>query len=150
MTLTSVIQYLVAYTFAEFSGVLIQKNSIVIENFAQAFARGHEVQLCPMVYYEVYRGLLHKDRKNLLPYFLKLMDSMAISSLAQEDWTYAAVLWAETRGAGKTVDEMDLLIAAYAKRRHATVVTNNEKHFTPLGVPVENWLHKKEWLQKND
>lgn len=41
---------------------------------------------------------------------------------------------------GKPIGLMDLLIAAVARSRGLTVVTNNTKHFAPLpGVSVENW-----------
>ena len=30
------------------------------------------------------------------------------------------------------------------------LAVDNEKHFTPLGVSVENWLYKKEWPPKDD
>ncbi|MEM7535911.1 MAG: PIN domain-containing protein [Chloroflexota bacterium] len=96
--------------------------------------------------YEIHRGLIHTDTKNQLPRFWQLVDNIATSDFVAADWELASLMWAEMRRTGKTVDEMDLLIAAYAKRRNAIVVTDNEKHFVPLGVPVENWLHRKEWL----
>ncbi|MEM7535914.1 MAG: PIN domain-containing protein [Chloroflexota bacterium] len=128
----------------------IKQNPLVFENIGHALVRGDEIYLCPVVYHEIYRGLLYRDTKRLLADFLNLIDNTAIQPFTQDDWTEASVMWAEMRRTGNTVGEMDILIAAYAKMRNAIVVTNNEKHFIPLGVPVENWLHKKEWLQKDD
>ncbi len=42
--------------------------------------------------------------------------------------------------AGEPIGAMDLLIAAYARSRSLTLVTNNEKEFSRVpGLVVENW-----------
>jgi tRNA(fMet)-specific endonuclease VapC len=41
---------------------------------------------------------------------------------------------------GKSIGNMDLLIAAHAVSQHMTVVTNNIKHFSSVpGLEVELW-----------
>ena len=61
------------------------------------------------------------------------------------DWTdevshhYARIRWAVER-VGKPVGNMDLLIAAHAIAQHATLVTNNLKHFSHIpGLKVQVW-----------
>lgn len=45
--------------------------------------------------------------------------------------------------AGKTIGAMDLLIAAHARALTATLVTNNQRHFTRVdGLRTENWSRK--------
>lgn len=44
----------------------------------------------------------------------------------------------ESEARGDNFDLEDYMIAAAAKTRSLTVVTRNERHFSPLGVPVLN------------
>ncbi len=41
---------------------------------------------------------------------------------------------------GRTHDDADLLIAAFARRLRATVVTNDTGDFADLEVPVVDWM----------
>lgn len=68
-----------------------------------------------------------------------------------ELYDYEAVTCAEPYGrvrrelelAGEVIGALDLLIAAHALSLGATLVTNNERHFSRVaGLPVENWTVK--------
>lgn len=49
-------------------------------------------------------------------------------------------LKADLGSEGRPLDDFDLVIAATALTMHATVVTNNERHFRRVpGLRVENW-----------
>ena len=50
----------------------------------------------------------------------------------------AAVLAADRRHAGRTIDFRDTLIAGIVLARRATLATRNRKHFEDLSVPVIN------------
>lgn len=50
----------------------------------------------------------------------------------------AAMLAANRRQAGRTVDLRDTQIAGIALTRHATIATRNVRHFDDLSVPVVN------------
>ena len=54
-------------------------------------------------------------------------------------WVEAAALWAEQRRRGRTHDDADLLIAAFARRLRATLATNNTADFIDLDVPIVDW-----------
>lgn len=44
---------------------------------------------------------------------------------------------------GTIIGNMDMLIAAYALASHATLITNNEKHFQHVqGLKIENWTRE--------
>ena len=45
-------------------------------------------------------------------------------------------------GRGQNVGDFDMLLASIALTRELIVVTNNEKHFRPTGVRLENWVAK--------
>ena len=57
----------------------------------------------------------------------------------------AAQVYARIRAAveakGKPIGNLDLLIAAHALSRGATLVTNNTRHFSQVpGLRIENWV----------
>ena len=57
----------------------------------------------------------------------------------------AAVAYARARAAvevrGKPIGNLDLMIAAHALARDATLVTNNTRHFSQVpGLKIENWV----------
>ena len=82
---------------------------------------------------------MYRDAKRQLASFLNLARGMASEPLGKRDWEHAAHLWATLRRRGHQVADADLLIGTYAAVRGAIVVTDNEKHFSELGVLVENW-----------
>jgi predicted nucleic acid-binding protein len=119
---------------------LLRHEAKPVENTARAATANDQLLLCPVVFYEALRGLLHRDaqvqRQRLLDYAAALI----WDDLNRADWEIAADLWAALRGQGLQVGDADLLIGVYALQRKAIVVTANEKHFIPLAVPTENWL----------
>ena len=54
-------------------------------------------------------------------------------------WMEAAGLWADRRRHGRRHDDADLLIAAFAGRLRATLVTNHTADCTALHVPMVDW-----------
>ncbi len=106
---------------------------------AEALTTGAEFLMCPVVYYQVYRGLLHRDSKKQLSFFLSYITTYTWSEFNSGDWDRAAQLWAELRRQGEQTEDADLLIGVYALQRSAIVVTDNEKDFIRLGVAIENW-----------
>jgi tRNA(fMet)-specific endonuclease VapC len=100
---------------------------------------GDQFLLCPVVFYEVQRGLLHRDAKRQLAFFMSYAARFIWDDFNQTDWQQAAHLWADLRRQGRFVEDSDLLIGVYATERQAIVVTDNEKDFAPLGIAIENW-----------
>ncbi len=119
---------------------LLRHNPQVIQNISRAATRGADLFLCPVVFYELLRGLLHKDARKQLQYFLEIAAALTWNDFSHGDWQKAAELWADLRRQGCSIGDADLLIGVYALQRQATIVTANEKHFEPLNVQFENWL----------
>jgi tRNA(fMet)-specific endonuclease VapC len=51
-----------------------------------------------------------------------------------------SLMKADPLKAGRVVGDFDILLASIARTRDLIVVTNNERHFQPTGVPLENWV----------
>jgi tRNA(fMet)-specific endonuclease VapC len=119
---------------------LLQKNRTTARFVEQALLANAELLMCPVVFYEIYRGLLHRDARKQKGFFLQLTDRLSWEDLTREDWEQAAEVWAKLRSAGRAIgSDADLLIGIFALRRNAVLVTDNIDDFAPLGVPVENW-----------
>lgn len=118
---------------------LLRSEPQLISRIDQAAAAQAEFLLCPLVFYEVLRGLLHRDAKKQMDLFFDYIKGFTREDFNQTDWQVAAQLWAGLRRMGWQISDADLLIAAYAMERQAVIVTDNQKDFEILDVTVENW-----------
>ena len=111
----------------------------VSQRLIETASAGHRVYLCQPVYYEVMRGLLKVNATRKLQFFqTTIMPLLDWLPLTDDDWRQAAQFWAETRSAGKQLSDVDLLVAALAKRLDAVIVSSDED-FNALLVKRENW-----------
>ena len=94
---------------------------------------------CPMVWYEILRGLRAKDARRKTGCFRSLFASFEWREFERADWSLAADLWSKRRALGRPISDADLLIAVFAINRNAILVTDNTKDFSGLDVHLENW-----------
>ena len=118
---------------------ILSKDVRVVPRLDELFARSDKVVICPVVFFEIRRGLLWKGAARKLREFELLMLYLVWDEFQADDWERASTLWAESARLGAAKTDADILIAAHALRLGATLVTDNEDHFRHLGVPVENW-----------
>ena len=98
-----------------------------------------ELSLCPPVHFEVRRGLLWKNAQvQWNAYTQDIVPRFTWIPLLEADWEQAAVLWAQTRKAGRQLSDIDLLIAAITLRVEGTIASN-DADFDALDVPRVNW-----------
>lgn len=99
--------------------------------------------LSAVIEYEIERGLRRTPSPRLSAEFEALILEMTRVDYRRDAWGVAAELWAFSRRVGEPRGELDLLIAAHAIATRATLVTDNEKHFSifrPFGLRLENWI----------
>lgn len=109
------------------------------QRVSEALAAQHEFLLCPIVFYEVCRGLIDRKARKQLDFFLSYTATFTWDDFNRADWDQAAELWADLRRQGWQISDADLLIGVYALQRQATIITANEKDFEILNVDLENW-----------
>lgn len=119
---------------------LLRKNPVVRSAFITVRECAETVfLLSPVVDYEIRRYLLLKGATRNLAQYELLTANWQKTGFTSEDWDYAAELWAERHRQGLPIEDADLLIAVSALRHDAILVTNNLRHFTNLGIRLENW-----------
>ncbi len=111
----------------------------VADRLEEADAEGASFLLATPAHYELTRYLDLKGAHRLRRIYLQITSSWQRCNLSFEDWSMAAQLWAERHKSGKSISDMDLLLATLALREGAVLVTANVRHFDGLSVAVENW-----------
>ncbi len=72
----------------------------------------------------------------------ELARTLVFVELDEPAWETFSVMKARPQKAGQVVGDFDVLLASIAMTRDLIVVTNNERHFRPTGVRLENWVGK--------
>ena len=94
-----------------------------------------------MVVSEIRYGIVKRGSQRLAEQFRRIFEGLHVERFeAPADERYAAIRDL-TRRSGKSVGQMDLLIAAHAMALDAIMVTGNAREFSYVpGLKVENWL----------
>lgn len=106
--------------------------------------RGGHLNLSILTVYEVISGLKHKDAKRQLPAFRAFAARSMVWPVTERSVEISASLYAELRGVGKPVDDMDLLIAGIALAEDLVLVSHNVRNFGRIpGLTVEDWTETR-------
>ncbi len=119
--------------------LLLRRNEAVTKRYRLARLADDTIIGCPIVWYELQRGLLAQDAQKQIGQFATLFATFIWQEYARNDWELAADLWRQRRVQGLPIADADLFIAVFARNRSATLDTDNEKDFAQLGVNIENW-----------
>ncbi len=107
------------------------REPVLNANIIAALADGNELALSVISVLELRVGVLRQANRAIaeqkLALFLQLVPH--IFELDRDDAILAAEIRAEQMGRGELIGLFDLLIAAQAKRRDFSVVTNNLREF---------------------
>ena len=107
----------------------IRQNEQVINKVKDTLLDGHEVLIGPIAYYEVKRGLLAIKAEKRLREFSVLCKTLGVGQLDNSILDYAADIYRELVDKKQTVEDADILTAAFCKSHDFILVTHNLKHF---------------------
>ena len=94
----------------------------------------------PFAYFEVKKWLMAINSNSKLQAFEKLFEIYGIDAIEKETLDLSLSIYIELRKNGITVDDGDLLIAAYCIQKNYVLVSNNLKHFERIeDIQVVNW-----------
>ncbi|MCF6269733.1 MAG: type II toxin-antitoxin system VapC family toxin [Melioribacteraceae bacterium] len=115
-------------------------NKIVINNFQKYLQNYDLIEISLITYYEIVGGLLAKNATKQLKIFEDFVIENLIIPMTEKSAKISAELYSLLKKSGRTVDDIDLLIAGIAIDNEMIMVTNNESHFNRIpGLKVENW-----------
>jgi predicted nucleic acid-binding protein len=120
---------------------ILRGDATAISQMRRAVVEGGHMVGCPLVWYEIRRGLLKRGATRQLRQFEQLFGTFDWQDFNCADWEIAADLWVARHIRGLPMADADLLIGAFAKARSAILVTANASDFTALGVTLEDLTH---------
>ncbi len=119
----------------------LRQNEKIIQKVKDVLLDGHEVLISPIAYYEVKRGLLAIKAEKKLREFAALCKILGVGQLDNSLLDWAADIYHELRDNKKTVEDADILTAAFCKKHDFILVTNNLKHFEIIsGLRYCDWV----------
>ena len=118
---------------------ILRRNAPALARLREAADHDDDLFMCTVVFYDLWRGLSYGGADRQLEELNALAGALQWVDYDRAMWVEAARLWADRRRHGRTHDDADLLIASFARRLRATLVTNNTADFTDLDVPVVDW-----------
>ena len=115
-------------------------NQVQVTQHVEQHIANHDIlALTPPIYYELLRGLIRrKAQKKLAVLQNKIMPELDWIALHESDWEQAANFWSQAISAGKSLSDMDFLVAAIAQRLNAILVSS-DRDFAALPIKRENW-----------
>lgn len=118
---------------------ILRERELVLSRLAETLNTDNVFVSSDVVDYEIRCYLVLKDARRQLARHEELSRDWLPVSLTRDDWRTAAKLWAELHGAGRSIEDRDLLIAVSALKAQAVLVTNNTRHFEGLGLSLADW-----------
>lgn len=109
----------------------------VIANLVQH--RQDTLCLCEVVDCEIRRGYLKTATiSKLNTYENKVKQQFQWVTITEDDWKQAAQFWADSANKGRVLSDIDLIVAAVAKRFDGVIVSA-DTDFDVLPVKREDW-----------
>ena len=103
-------------------------------------AANDSIVIPPLAYFEIKKWLCTNNAKAKLQAFEKLLEKYGIDVIDKESLDLALSIYLNLRKTGISIDDGDLLIAAYCIRNNYVLVTNNLKHFENIeNLQIVNW-----------
>ena len=119
---------------------LMEGNKKVAQNLTNCLANGNTIKIPDIVYYEVQRGLLYNNSKQLQELFDLVCNYYGVLHTSNSDLYIAAQQYSSLKHSGKLIEDDDILIGALAIGNNAVLVTNNTQHLSRLqDIVIENW-----------
>ena len=123
------------------SVILSASKSSGCKKISETLLAGNEVLISPIAYYEVKRGLLAVKAEKRLLEFNAFCKVLGVGQLDNSLLDFAVVVYCELKDKKKTIEDADILTAAFCKSHGFTLVTNNIKHFDAIsGLNTCDWV----------
>ena len=110
----------------------IRQDDRITRRVHEALFAGHEVLISPIAYYEVKRGLQSIKAEKRLREFTSLCKVLGVGKLDNSLLDIASNIYCELREKKQTVEDADILTAAFCISHGFSLVTRNTKHYVNM------------------
>jgi predicted nucleic acid-binding protein len=119
----------------------LRQNQRIVQKVQDELTAGNEVLLGPIAYYEVKRGLMAINAERRLKEFAALRAVLGVGQLDNTLLDVATEIYVELKDKKLSVEDADILTAAFCKLHDFTLVTHNTRHFEDIaGLRYCDWL----------
>jgi predicted nucleic acid-binding protein len=129
-----------------FSELLAQQNLYVAEHARSYFAEFGNFTISAMTYFETQKGLVYKPKPRIGQVLTGLLRDLVVVPARMEEAELDGTIHGLLKQQGRTIGEVEPIIAASAITYGLTLATSNTDHYQriiDLGFPlqIENWRH---------
>ncbi len=101
---------------------------------------GYEIFITPLTLCELFRGAyLSGDSEIKVKLIKEFTDSFILLEFNEKVCIEYGKEYAKLSKLGKITENIDLMIACFAKVNNLILVTRNKKHFENIGIKIEVW-----------
>lgn len=118
----------------------LRQEQRVIQKVNDTLLSGHQVLVSPIAYYEIKRGLQAIKAEKRLKEFAALCRVLGVGKLDNSILDFASDIYCELRKKKQSIEDADILTAAFCISHDFTLVTHNTKHFVNIsGLSYCDW-----------
>jgi predicted nucleic acid-binding protein len=119
----------------------LRGNHFVDQNAEAALKSGNTFIIPPFVYYEIRRGFRYRPAPSKEKAFSRMCSLYSVGVMDIDTWDTAARIYADLKQRGQTIEDADILIAAFCIAGDYTLVTHNTRHFERIdGLLIVDWM----------
>lgn len=125
--------------------ILRNRPEVVRGRLRRVMMRGASISISSVVLYELWYGVERSERRSDNTQRLKtfLAGNVQVAGFDEDDAAVAGQIRASLESAGRIIGPYDLMIAAQALRRDATLITANTDVFARVrGLTCQDWTRK--------
>jgi len=113
----------------------------VLANRNKAVRQGAQIVVPPFVHYEISRHLFVKPVSKYVTAYRNMLENCDIGKMTTSMWLRAAKIYAELKSKSLTVNDADIIIAAFCIESGHILVTNNTKDFANIShLNMVDWV----------
>jgi tRNA(fMet)-specific endonuclease VapC len=118
----------------------LKKDPVILQKIHEEYDRGNQFVIPPLVYFEIQHWLVKNNSKIKRAVFEEVYVDEGIGVIDKAVLDIAVTERLKLAKKGFSIDDNDLLIAAYCIKQGLPLVTNNIKHFINIeNLNIVNW-----------
>jgi predicted nucleic acid-binding protein len=118
----------------------LRNDPVIVQKIGEEKDKHNKFVVPPVVYFEIRNWLVKNKSKNKMEIFQRIYADQGIGVIDKDIFDIAVTEKLGLQEKGFSIEDSDLLIAAYCLKHNLILVTNNIKHFKNIeGLEIVNW-----------